>query len=221
MTCHPFWNAHPMPDYLPPVVINDPMLPLVSVVTPSYNQGRFIRETIESVLTQDYPNIEYWVIDGGSTDETISILKEYAYDPRFHWMCEKDKGQADAVNKGWRRCRGEILGWLNSDDTYLKGALTAQVQALLDHPEVGLVYGDTLFTDEHGRVVDRYHTRPFDRNRFLHVAAIPQPSAFLRRSLVETYGGLDTSLYSALDYEFFLRLMWRTTYFCTGKMVAT
>src|SRR6266498_4984769 len=94
-------------------------MPLVSIVTPSYNFGGFIRATIESVLTQDYPNIEYWVIDGGSTDGTVSILTEYEHDPRFHWISERDRGQSDAINKGWSRCRGDIIAWLNSDDLYL------------------------------------------------------------------------------------------------------
>src|SRR5690606_33014626 len=95
--------------------------PLVSVVTPSYNKGKFIKETIESVLSQDYPNIEYIVMDGGSTDETVDILKSYG--DRIAWISEKDDGQADAVNKGIARARGEIIGWLNSDDTYLPGAV--------------------------------------------------------------------------------------------------
>ncbi len=101
-------------------------MPLVSIITPSYNQGSFIRRTIESVLNQSYPNIEYWVIDGGSKDDTISILKEYENDLRFHWLSESDKGQGDAVNKGWQLCKGNILGWLNSDDTYLEDAVKIQ-----------------------------------------------------------------------------------------------
>src|SRR5258708_6136901 len=117
------WDAYPAPDGLPKPVINDLTLPLVSIVTPSFNQGQFIRETIESVLTQDYPNIEYWVIDGGSTDETLAILREYEGDPRFHWLSEPDKGQSDAINKGLVRCHGEIFAWLNSDDVFIKEAL--------------------------------------------------------------------------------------------------
>src|SRR4051812_10184477 len=129
------WGNYPLPEQLPAPVIGDPALPLVSIVTPSYNQGRFIRETINSVLSQDYPNVEYWVIDGGSTDETITILREYEHDARFHWISEPDRGQSDAINKGWRRSRGEILAWLNSDDTYLPGAIRAHVQALRQHQD--------------------------------------------------------------------------------------
>src|SRR5262245_18584250 len=105
---HNLWADDPTPEDPPPVVVDDPSMPLVSVVTPSYNQGHFIRETIESVFAQDYPNIEYWVVDGGSTDETLSILRSYDHDPRFHWISERDQGQSDAINKGWSRCRGDI-----------------------------------------------------------------------------------------------------------------
>jgi glycosyltransferase involved in cell wall biosynthesis len=218
---HVSWDDYRLPGDLPEPLINDPSLPLITVVTPSYNQGRFIRETIGSVLTQDYPNIEYWVIDGGSTDATLSIVREYEGDRRFHWLSEPDRGQADAVNKGWRRAQGEFLGWLNSDDSYLPGALKAQALALIAHPEVGVVYGDAIFTDQHGHHLQRYHTRPFDRRRFLHLSAIPQPSALIRRCLVMRHGGLDTQLHYALDYELFLRLMWETIFLYTGTLVAT
>ena len=109
--------------------------PTVSIVTPSFNQGRFIRETIESVLSQDYPAIEYMVIDGGSTDETVSILKSYGN--RIFWISEPDSGQSDAINKGWKRATGEILTWLNSDDVYLPGAIAKAADYLQRHPNVG------------------------------------------------------------------------------------
>lgn len=201
--------------------IDNSFLPLVSVITPSYNQGDFIRRTIESVLSQSYPNIEYWVIDGGSKDHTISILKEYENDPRFHWLSELDKGQGDAVNKGWQLCQGDILGWLNSDDTYLEDAIKTQVGELIEHQEIGLVYGNALFIDESDKIVGNYHTRPFDRKRFLHVSSIAQPTAFFRRSLLKKSGLLNINLHYALDFEFFLRLMWHTTFLYTGKQVAT
>lgn len=208
-------------DFSPSNLIRDPSLPLVSIVTPSYNQGQFIRQTIDSVLSQDYPNIEYWVIDGGSTDNTIAILQDYCDDRRLRWLSEPDRGQADAVNKGWNLCQGDILGWLNSDDLYLDQAISRQVQALLDHPQVGVVYGDAILTDERNQVIGRYHTRPFDRTRFLHVSSIPQPSAFLRRSLIEQYGGLDLQWHYALDFDLFLRLMWHTDFLYTGQEIAT
>ncbi len=200
---------------------NNPFMPLVSIITPSYNQGNFIQRTIESVLNQSYSNIEYWVIDGGSKDHTISILKEYENDPRFHWLSEPDQGQGDAVNKGWQLCKGDILGWLNSDDTYFEDAVKTQVEALINLQEVGLVYGDALFIDENDKTIGNYHTRPFNRKRFLHVSSIPQPTAFFYRSLLEKVGLLNINLHYALDYEFFLRLMWHTTFLYTGKQVAT
>ena len=122
-----------------------PDVPLVSIVTPSFNQARFIRETIESVLAQDYPRIEYIVVDGGSTDGTIDILR--GYDGRLIWSAERDRGQADAINKGFRRARGEILAWLNSDDTYLPGAVSAAVSHLVQHRDCAMVYGDGFLID--------------------------------------------------------------------------
>lgn len=201
--------------------VNNASMPLVSIVTPSYNQGNFIQRTIESVLSQSYPNIEYWVIDGGSKDNTISILKEYENDPRFHWFSEPDTGQGDAVNKGWKLAQGDILGWLNSDDTYLENAIKTQVEALINHQEVGLVYGDALFIDESDKIIGNYHTRPFDQKRFLHVSSIAQPTAFFYRNLLEKVGLININLHYALDFEFFLRLMWHTTFLYTGKQVAT
>ena len=221
MDYHPSWDAYPPPANLPPVVINNPAMPLVSIVTPSYNQGPYVRETIASVLSQDYPNIEYWLIDGGSTDETLAIVREYEADPRFHWLSEPDRGQADAVNKGWSRCRGDIFGWLNSDDTYLPGAIGTQVQALIDHPHIGVVYGDVVYIDEQGTQGAFYRTRNFDRRRFLHVSAMGQPSVFVRRSLVERYGPLDTTLHYALDFELFLRYMRETDFLRVPETIAT
>jgi glycosyltransferase involved in cell wall biosynthesis len=196
-------------------------LPLVSVVTPSYNQGHFIQQTIESVLNQDYYNLEYWVIDGGSHDNTINILREYECDCRFHWISEPDHGQADAINKGWQRCNGEILSWINSDDTYLDGAVTSQVNILIGNPNAGIVYGDALFINTHNEVIGQYHSRPFNRERFLHLSAIPQPTVFFRSSLLETCGLLNINLQYALDYEFFLKLMWTTDFLYTAQTIAT
>ncbi|NTW01444.1 MAG: glycosyltransferase, partial [Oscillochloris sp.] len=118
----PQWAAYGSVDDAPPPIIGDPTLPLVSVVTPSYNQGRYLRATIESVLGQSYPNLEYIVIDGGSSDESLNVLRTYADEPRMRWLSAPDRGQSDAINKGWARSRGHILAWLNSDDTYLPGA---------------------------------------------------------------------------------------------------
>lgn len=181
-------------------------LPLVTIVTPSYNQARFLESTIRSVLEQDYPHIEYFVIDGGSTDGTVDILRRYA-DRLAGWVSEPDRGQTDAINKGFRRARGEILAWLNSDDTYEPGAIRQAVAYLSDHPEVGLVYGDTQFIDENGRVIGRFPARQTDYRRlrggYVH---IPQQAAFFRAALWNKVGPLDPTFYFAMDYDLWVRL---------------
>src|SRR6185295_5815973 len=118
---------------------------------PSYNQGRFIRQTIESVLAQDYPNIEYLVIDGDSSDETVAILREYERDPRFHWISEPDDGQSDAINKGLARCRGELFAWLNADDLLMPGALQHVAAAWRAANQPAILYGLARLIDQDGR----------------------------------------------------------------------
>ena len=178
--------------------------PLVTVVTPSYNQGRFIRQTIESVLAQDYPSIEYIVMDGGSTDETHSILEGYT--GRVDWVSKSDAGQASAVNEGWQRGRGEILGWVNSDDTYLGGAVRSVVAYLQSHPDVSAVYGEAYHTDETGDTLSPYPTMPFDLDRLKQTCFICQPTVFVRRSVVERVGYLDPALQFCMDYDLWIRI---------------
>lgn len=178
--------------------------PLVSIVTPSFNQGRFIRETIESVLGQDYPSIEYLVMDGGSTDETVKILQEYG--DRLTWVSERDGGQAAAINKGWRRARGSVLAYLNSDDTYAPGAVGRAVAALDQHAAAGAVYGDGCHVDEAGNILQRYPTEPFDMARLEETCFICQPTVFLRRETVERVGYLDESLRYCMDYDLWIRI---------------
>ena len=199
-------------------MINSP--PAVSVVTPSYNQATYLESTILSVLQQDYPGVEYIVIDGGSTDGSVDIIRKYA--PRLaYWVSGPDAGQAAAINTGFARAQGQILAWINSDDTYLPGAIRLQAEALQQNPQVGLVYGDAEFVDADGHPLGPYHARAFNRRRFLHVSSIPQPTAFFRRSLYVKSGGLDTRMHYALDYEFFLRLMWQAPFMYTRRAVAT
>lgn len=178
--------------------------PLVSVITPSYNQGEFIRETIDSVLEQDYSNIEYIVMDGGSTDETVDILKEYG--EKIVWCSEKDEGQADAVNKGLKIARGKIIGWLNSDDTYCDGAIERVVSFFNTHPKVDMVYGEGYYIDKEGNVTDRYLTERYDKKRLAETCIICQPSAFFRREFVETVGGLDKNLQLCMDYDLWMKM---------------
>lgn len=179
-------------------------LPLVSIVTPSYNQGEFIQATIESVLNQDYPNIEYLVMDGGSTDNTVEILKSYG--ERIQWISEKDKGQADAVNKGIRRAKGRIIGWLNSDDTYLEGAVSKMVAYLKEHPNTDMVYGEGYYTDKSGNITTRYLTEKYSRERLAEMCIICQPTAFFTKEIVEKVGMLDVDHQLSMDYELWLRM---------------
>src|ERR1044072_3241688 len=143
--------------------------PLITVVTPSYNQGRFIRATIESVLSQDYPNIEYIVMDGGSSDETAAVARYYA--GRLTFISEKDRGQSHAINKGFRMARGSVLAWLNSDDLFLPGAVRAAVDALIADPSAGAVYGEGWLIDESGQRTSRFrYTEPFNLWKLVHLS---------------------------------------------------
>lgn len=178
--------------------------PTVSIVTPSYNQGPYIEETIRSVLGQESPGLEYIVVDGGSTDDTLEILRKY--EAHLRWLSEKDRGQADAINKGFRAARGEILGWLNSDDTYLPGAIRKVVEYFRTHPDVDMVYGEGYHVDEGGEVIERYSTEPFDRRRLAEVCFICQPAAFFRARVFREVGPLDASLSYALDYDYWMRI---------------
>lgn len=176
-------------------------LPLISVITPSLNQGKFIRETIESVLNQNYRNIEYIVVDGGSADETVEILQSYG--ERITWLSEPDEGQADAVNKGIKLAKGEIIGWLNSDDTYCPGALSKAAEFLSMHPELDVVYGEGQHITETGDIIDRYPTEQFNYERLAETCFICQPSAFIRRRVFD-HVQLDKDLHLCMDYAFWI-----------------
>jgi glycosyltransferase involved in cell wall biosynthesis len=177
--------------------------PLVSIVTPSLNQGQFIEEAILSVREQDYQRIEHIVFDGGSTDQTLGVLARY---PHLRWVSEPDQGQADAVNKGFAMARGEIFGWLNADDYYLSGAVTAAV-ALMREIGCGLVHGGWRQIDESGATIGDVAAVPFDYRRQLEVEnRVAQPGAFFSREAFEAVGGLDLSYRYAMDYELWLKL---------------
>ena len=182
----------------------------ISIVTPSYNQGTFIERTIHSVLDQGIPGLEYIVVDGGSRDDTVDILKRY--DDRIDWTSALDNGQADAVNKGIRRARGEIIGWLNSDDIYYDGALAAVLDYFKAHPEVDILYGDAHHIDAEDRIIEPYYTEDWDYERLQDICFICQPSVFFRRRLVDRVGLLDDRLQYCMDYEYWLRIG-RTTPF--------
>jgi glycosyltransferase involved in cell wall biosynthesis len=180
--------------------------PLVSIVTPSYNQALYLEETIRSVLTQDYALIEYIIVDGGSTDGSREIIQRFA-DRLSWWVSEPDRGQTDAINKGFSRAQGEILAWLNSDDTYLPGAIAGAVTYLQKHPEAGMVYGDANLVDEQGQVIGKFPAAQTDYRRlrrgYVH---IPQQAAFFRADLWRQVGPLDPTFYFAMDYDLWVRL---------------
>lgn len=218
---YPAWAGYAPADPLPAPVIGDPALPLVSVVTPSLNQGVFLAETIASVLGQDYPNIEHWVIDGGSTDGSLAVLRRHAGDPRLRWVSGPDRGQADAINKGFARCRGAVLAWLNSDDTYLPGAIRRQVAALLANPQAGAVYADAQYIDAAGRPLGRIYARPFSPAALLRLELPAQPTVFLRRGLVGRLGPLDISYRYSMDTAYWARAIRLAPFVPTEGCVAT
>ena len=184
--------------------MNKPGPPDVTVVTPSYQQASFIEETIQSVLTQTGVTTEYLVMDGGSTDGTLEILERYR--SRLQYLSEKDQGQADAINKGFQRAQGRILAYLNSDDTYLPGALTKAVHFLDEHPEFAMMYGEGYHVDAQGRFLGRYYTEPFDFQRLAQVCFICQPTVFVRREMLSAVGYLDTRLQYTMDYDYWIRI---------------
>ncbi len=179
--------------------------PLVSIITPSYNQAKYLEETILSVLNQDYPAVEYIIVDGGSTDGSLEIIQQYQ-EQLSAWISEPDQGQTDAINKGFALCRGKILAWLNSDDQYYPWAVGEAVEYLVEHPRAGLVYGDTDIMDEDGTTIAKFNARQTSYQRLMKGGVyIPQPAAFWRAELWERAGPLDPSFRFAMDYDLWVR----------------
>jgi glycosyltransferase involved in cell wall biosynthesis len=188
-----------------------PRNPLVSVIVPSYNQGRFIRATLDSVLEQDYRPIEIVVIDGASTDETRDVLGSYEGVPELTWISEPDSGVVEAVNKGFARVRGDVVAIQSSDDRYLTGAIRKMVETFRKNKDCGLIYGDTVKVDENGRELSRYRIGPWSlENLFLLKTWIPQPSCFFRRELLDACGGWDERIPYAPDTDLWIRMAFRT-----------
>jgi len=180
-------------------------LPKISIVTPSYNQGQFLEETIQSVLSQDYPHLEYFVFDGGSTDNSVDIIKKYE-DQLACWVSEPDRGQSDAINKGFRRATGEIVTWLCSDDTYFPEALKSAGAFFSKHPEVDVVYGDVAAIDAKSQIFAAIRSLNFSLLGLLsRIGSIPQPASFFRHKILDQVGFLDEKIDYCMDYEFYLR----------------
>ncbi|MCC6612289.1 MAG: glycosyltransferase [Anaerolineae bacterium] len=175
-----------------------------SIVTPSYNQAQFIGETIDSVLDQAYPQVEYIVMDGGSNDGTVDILRRY--DDRIQWVSEADDGQSDAIEKGFARASGDIYAWLNSDDTYLSNTFTSVADFFEAHPDVDLVYGDLNHIASDGHLLSSRQAPDFDAEMLKQWCYVPQPATFFRRQLWEAVGGLDRRLHHAMDWDLWLRM---------------
>ncbi|MGH2522047.1 MAG: glycosyltransferase family 2 protein [Anaerolineales bacterium] len=183
------------------------MLPLVSIITPSYNQAQFLEETIQSVLSQDYPRLEYIVIDGGSTDGSVEIIRKYA-DRLAYWVSEPDQGQTEAINKGLRRAQGEILAWLNSDDLYEPGAVRGAVEVLLAQPQFDLVYADCHYIGADGRLLQTMRAWDFVPRRLLTgIPLVIQPASFFTRRALDRAGSLDESLHYVFDHDFYVRMV--------------
>jgi len=179
--------------------------PKVSIITPSFNQGRFLEESIRSVLAQTYPDIEYIVVDGGSKDGSLEIIRKYQQ--RFAWwVSEKDKGHADALNKGFSHATGEVLAWLNSDDIYYPDAVAEAVAVLTGQPDVGMVYGDADLIDNSGAPIGQFAARQTDYRRMLQGSVhIPQATTFFRADLWKRVGPLDISLFFSFDYDLWVK----------------
>jgi len=180
-------------------------LPLVSIVTPSYNQAVYLESTIRSVLDQDYTPLEYLIVDGGSTDGSLEIIQKYASRLAW-WVSEKDSGQAEAINKGLQRASGEIVAWLNSDDLYLPGAIQGAVQAFQGDPYLGMVYGDAITMDQEGQQLNRLIFKDWGLKDLIGFRIICQPAVFMRKSVLEKAGYLDPSYHFMLDHLLWIKI---------------
>ena len=189
--------------------VADARLPLISVVTPSYNQARFLEQCIESVLGQGYPRLEYLIVDGGSTDGSVEIIRRYA-DRLSSWVSEPDHGQGDAINKGFARARGELVAWLNADDFYLPGALLAAAEAYRNDPQASFYFGDGFRVGEDGTARAAFFPhgpQPYDEAAMIFgMNYVLQPATFMRREPLAAIGHLDAELHYGLDTDLWIRL---------------
>lgn len=179
-------------------------LPTISVITPSFNQGAFIARTLASVASQSHPPLEHLVLDGGSSDDTLAVLRQAG--PSVHWVSQPDGGQADAVNRGLQAARGEVIAWINSDDVYYPQAFAQVAACFAADPSLDVVYGDADHIDLEDQPFEPYPTAVWDPRLLPHVCFICQPALFFRRRVLERAGLLNPELRYCMDYEFWLRL---------------
>lgn len=189
------------------VILNkDPSWPKISIVTPSYNQAQFLERTILSVLNQNYPNLEYIIIDGGSTDGSVEIIKKYEKYLSY-WVSEKDKGQSDAINKGFSKSTGEILAYLNSDDTYLPGAFLKVVNAFNKNQNADLVFGNVNHIDAWDSLIGESRFTKFNFTTLIYEGMnLLQPGSFWTRKIYEEVGGFNPDYRFCMDVDFFYRV---------------
>lgn len=199
--------------------LQTPNIPVISIVTPSYNQGQFLAETIASVISQkgDFC-IDYIIVDGGSSDDSVEIIKHYSdrlqkgdwpvncLGITYRWASEKDKGQTDALMKGFDLAKGNIFAWLNSDDTYLPGALQKAADFFRTNPDMGLLYGEAYYTDAASSIIGRYHTSQFNLETLAAANTICQPAAFFSKAAYDAVGGLDKTLHFVMDYDLWIKI---------------
>ncbi|MBD2109759.1 glycosyltransferase family 2 protein [Nodosilinea sp. FACHB-13] len=189
-----------------------------SVITPSYNQGQFIERTIQSILSQTSVEFDYMVCDGGSNDGTVEILDKYR--TYLSWVSEADSGQADAVNKGIRSTKGDVIAWINSDDIYYPEAFKKVRNIFLNYPEVNVVYGNANHIDREDNYIEPYPTEPWNYIRLREICFLCQPAVFFRRRMVDNYGDLDISLKFCMDYELWLRYGKQNDFFYIPDLLA-
>jgi glycosyltransferase involved in cell wall biosynthesis len=212
----------------------DPHYPVISIITPSYNQGAFLTDTIESVIRQDGDfYIDFIIVDGGSSDNSVNIITRYdtllqkgewpvkCRGIRYRWVSERDRGQTDALIKGFRMAEGEIFAWLNSDDTYLPGALKTAADFFRNHPDTGLLYGDAHYCDATGAIISGYRTDTFNLENLASANIICQPAAFFLRAAFDAVCGLDETLDFVMDYDLWIRIGMRFPCHHIPQLLAT